>query len=154
METVIPKLFEERLKTWDRKPVVPEMTAVSKPNNRPPNAATPVAFNKTEFNVMPSPSVRCWLRFLFQSLFQVLMEEPSRQPSSNPGWLPVGSPPALPRDLRSRQFPVVTIRCPIHVERQRQKHRPRQPYPPLELDNRAPQCIARSSEPSTPASPG
>jgi hypothetical protein len=37
--------------------VVPAMTAVSNPNNKPPNAPTAVAFNSVEFNFIYLPAL-------------------------------------------------------------------------------------------------
>src|SRR6202035_5610466 len=93
METVMPRLFEDRLKTCDSWPVVPEMTAVSNPNSKPPKAATTVLFNKTAFNFMPSPDVR------------VLFQAHRLQQLSNPELPPGGWRQALLHDSQSPQSP-------------------------------------------------
>src|SRR5277367_1274872 len=107
------------------------MTAVSKPNNRPPKAATPVLFNNTAFNFMPSPGVRFW----FQG--HLLRR------SSNPGLRPGGWRPTLLPDWRSPQYPGWAIHYLDRAGTPPQKHRRIQPYPRLERDSRAPQYIAR-----------
>src|SRR5690348_16549359 len=50
--TVTPSAIGERWKRSVSACVVPAMTAVSNPNNRPPNAATTVLFKSEEFSVM------------------------------------------------------------------------------------------------------
>src|SRR5580704_19388562 len=142
METVIPRLFDDRSKTCDSALVVPEMTAVSKPNSKPPNAATTVLFSNTEFNFMPSPSVPSlvggtWL-----------------QQSSNRVWLRGGWQPARQRDSRSPQCPGWATPGPNREEMRQQRRHRRRPHPQLERDSRVLQYIVRSEEPRSPESRG
>ncbi len=58
LNTVTPKRKGVRLYVWVRALVVPEMTAVSNPNRRPPSAATIVLFSKVAFSFMRTPAVR------------------------------------------------------------------------------------------------
>src|SRR2546422_6841621 len=55
LATVMPNIPGESWKVCLRAPVVPEMTAVSKPNRRPPSAATTVLFTRYAFSFMPAP---------------------------------------------------------------------------------------------------
>src|ERR1700722_9664139 len=126
IETVIPKLFEDRWKTCESWPVVPEMTAVSNPNSRPPKAATTVLFNKTEFNFMPSPGVRV--------LFQARRLLQSSSPESPPG----GWPLTLPLDSQSQQFLGWATLCPNHAGMLPQTHNLRRRSQEPEPDNLEP----------------
>src|SRR4029077_3822100 len=119
METVIPKLFEDRSKTCDSALVVPEITAVSNPNSRPPKAATTVLFNNTEFSFMRSPAGQLF----FQGLWL--------QQSSNPELLHGGWRPALLHDSRSQQFREWATRCPSREGTRPRTHRLPRPYPQL-----------------------
>src|SRR6266404_9390008 len=51
-ETVKPSSPGDSAKVWIRLLVVPEITAVSKPNRRPPRAATTVLFKRYAFTRM------------------------------------------------------------------------------------------------------
>src|SRR5580700_1442191 len=124
METVMPRLFDDRWKTCDSWPVVPEMTAVSNPNSRPPKAATTVLFNKTAFNFMPSPDVR------------VLFQARRLQQLSSRELLPGGWRLTLLRDSQNQQLPKWATFCPNREEKLRQTHHLRRLYPTLELDSR------------------
>src|SRR5579862_2002030 len=132
IETVIPRLFDDRLKTCDSWPVVPEMTAVSNPNSRPPRAATTVLFNKTAFNFMPSPDAR------------VLFQARQLQRLSSPESHRVGWRLTLLRDSRNQQLPGWATLCLNRAEKPPQTHRRRRPCPELERDSRGLRQILRS----------
>src|SRR5215468_12079928 len=62
IETVMPSRLGDRSKVLVSAAVAPAMTAVSKPNSRPPSAATTVLFTRVVLSAMhfpPREALRC-----------------------------------------------------------------------------------------------